>query len=96
MREQARLRVANGQFAFFATVEDVGEDGLEGALRATERPRLTEWRTSDQNAWFFIDSIDEAKLGRVRLDRALRKIADGILGGERRAHVVLSCRLLDW
>jgi hypothetical protein len=96
MREQTRLRVADGQFAFFATVEDVGEDGLEGALRAIERPRLAEWRASDQKAWFFVDSIDEAKLGRVRLDRALRRIADGIAGGERRAHLVLSCRLLDW
>jgi hypothetical protein len=96
MREQARLRVAAGQYAFFATVEDVSEDGLAGALRAAERPRLAAWLASDQNAWFFIDSIDEAKLGRVRLDRAFRKIADGISGGERRAHVVLSCRLLDW
>jgi hypothetical protein len=96
MREQARLRVAAGQYAFFATVEDVAEDGLDGALRAAERPRLAAWRTSDEDAWFFIDSIDEAKLGRVRLDRAFRKIADGISGGERRAHVILSCRLLDW
>jgi hypothetical protein len=96
MREQARLRVAAGQHAFFATVEDVAEDGLDGALRAAERPRLAAWRTSDQDAWFFIDSIDEAKLGRVRLDRAFRKIADGISGAERRAHVILSCRLLDW
>ena len=96
MREQARLRVAAAQHAFFATVEDVAEDGLDGALRAAERPRLAAWRTSDQDAWFFIDSIDEAKLGRVRLDRAFRKIADGISRAERRAHVILSCRLLDW
>src|SRR6185312_15057935 len=31
-----------------------------------------------------------------QLDRALRKVADGIAGGERRAHIILSCRLLDW
>jgi len=96
MREPARLRVAAEQFAFFATVEDVANDGLEGALHAAERPHLTAWRTSDQDARFFIDPIDEAKLGRIRLDRALRKIADGIAGGERRAHIILSCRLLDW
>lgn len=96
MREQARLRVTAGQQAFFATVEDLAEDGLDGALSAAERPHLATWRTSDQDAWFFIDSIDEAKLGRVRLDRAFRRIADGISGAERRAHVILSCRLLDW
>lgn len=96
MREQTRLRVAHGQFAFFASVEDVGNDGLEAALRTVERSLLAAWRASDQNAWFFIDSIDEAKLGRVRMDRALRKIADAISGEERRAYIVLSCRLLDW
>ena len=32
MREQARLRKEAGQFAFYATVEDVGEDGLENSL----------------------------------------------------------------
>lgn len=96
MREQVRLRVERGQFAFFASVEDVGNDGLEGALRTADRSRLAAWQTSGQSAWFFIDSVDEAKLGRVTVDRALRKIADGIQGGERRAHIVLSCRLLDW
>jgi hypothetical protein len=30
------------------------------------------------------------------LEKALRRIADGIAGGERRAHVILSGRLTDW
>jgi hypothetical protein len=30
MREQARVRTATGQFAVYATVEDVDRDGLEG------------------------------------------------------------------
>jgi hypothetical protein len=96
MHEQARLRTGTGQFAVYATVEDVGRDGLEGALGATDRARLATWRVTDQDGWFFFDSVDEARLGQVRLDRALRQIADGILGVERRAHIVLSCRLTDW
>jgi hypothetical protein len=96
MREQARVRTATGQFAVYATVEDVDRDGLEGALGAADRARFANWRGTDNPGWFFIDSIDEAKLGRVRFDRALRRIADGILGTERRAHLVLSCRLTDW
>ena len=96
LREQARRRTAAGQFAFFATVEDVDRDGLDGALTAADRTRLVRWRGLGESAWFFVDSIDEAKLGRVRLERAIRRIADGIVGEERRAYIVLSCRLTDW
>ena len=37
MREQARRRTEAGQFAFYATLEDVGHDGLDSALRPGER-----------------------------------------------------------
>ena len=62
MREQARLRKEAGQFAFYATVEDVGTDGLENSLGSEDRTRLVSWRDkSTESAWFFIDSVDEAK-----------------------------------
>ena len=62
MREQARRRTEAGQFAFYATLEDVGQDGLESALRPGDRARLMSWRErSDESAWFFVDSVDEAK-----------------------------------
>jgi hypothetical protein len=97
MREQARRRTEAGQFAFYATVEDVGRDGLDGALAPGDRGRLASWRgKSDESAWFFVDSVDEAKLSGIRLERAIRRIAEGIAGNERRAHVILSGRLTDW
>ena len=37
MVEQARLQAKAGRFAFYATAEDVGQDGLEGALRGGSR-----------------------------------------------------------
>jgi hypothetical protein len=96
MREQARLRTAAGQFAVYATVEDVGRDNLDSALGPADRVRLRTWRESQDRGWFFVDSVDEAKLSGVRLERAIRRLADGITGAERRAHVVLSGRLTDW
>jgi hypothetical protein len=97
MREQARRRTDAGQFAFYATVEDVGRDGLVDALAFGDRARLASWRgTPDESAWFFVDSVDEAKLSGIRLEKAIRRIADGIAGSERRAHVILSGRLTDW
>ena len=96
MAEQARLQTEAGRFAFYATVEDVGQDGLASALHAADRARLATWRTSNEAAWFFIDSVDEAKLIGVRLEKAVRRLGDGIVGAERRAHIVLSGRLTDW
>ncbi|HME21397.1 MAG TPA: hypothetical protein VKI44_08625 [Acetobacteraceae bacterium] len=96
LRERARLLTQAGQFAFYATVQDVGDDGLDGALRQADQVRLGDWRVSDQPAWFFVDSVDEARLDNIRLDRALRKLGDGIDVASRRAHVVLSSRITDW
>jgi len=96
LREQARLQTASGKFAFYATVQDVGRDGLDKALRPADRQRLDAWRKSAEPGSFFIDSIDEAKLDNIRLERALRQIADGVVGNEGRAHVVLSGRHTDW
>jgi hypothetical protein len=96
LTEQARLQTAAGKFAFYATVQDVGRDGLDRGLRPADRLRLNAWRASNEPGWFFVDSIDEAKLNHIRLDRALRQLADGIIGAEGRAHVVLSGRHTDW
>ena len=96
LTEQARLQTAAGKFAFYATVQDVGRDGFDKAFRPADWPRLDAWRKSGEPGWFFIDSIDEAKLDNIRLERALREIADGITGNEVRAHIVLSGRHTDW
>ena len=96
MEEQARLQTKVGRMAFYTTVEDVGRDGLERALSAADRARLAVWHESNEAAWFFIDSVDEAKLNGVRLEKALCRLGDGITGAERRAHITLSGRHTDW
>lgn len=47
-------------------------------------------------AWFFIDSLDEAKLHRQTLGRALAKLGNGLGRALSRCHVVVSCRHSDW
>jgi len=96
LTDQARQLTEAGRFAVYATVQDVGRDGFDKALRPADRQRLSAWRNSNEPGWFFIDSIDEAKLDNIRLERALRQIAQGIAGGEGRAHIVLSGRHTDW
>jgi|GEM_PF-1151910 len=84
-----------GAVSFHATLEDVGTAGLDAAL-ATQHAELAAWRSSDADAWFFLDSIDEAKKARVRLRKALEAIAQGLKGNEGRAYLVLSGRHSDW
>ena len=61
MAERARITCANGRYSFLTTVQDVGADGLEGALSVSDRKTLVEWQASKEDAWFFVDSVDEAK-----------------------------------
>jgi hypothetical protein len=90
MKARARALAADGRTVFYATVEDVGRRGMGAALRPADRARLTAWRASEQDAWFFMDSVDEAKNSGVKLHTALQAIAESIAGAERRAHIVLS------
>jgi hypothetical protein len=96
MIAQSRAVPANAGAAFYATVEDVGRLGVEGALKAADRERMAAWRASDGEAWFFIDSVDEAKNDGVKLRTVVANLADAISGCERRAHIILSGRYSDW
>jgi hypothetical protein len=96
MVARARQQLDAGHPSFYATLEDVGRASFESALRPADRTRLAAWLNSDQDAWLFIDSVDEAKHGGVKFRAALRAIATAIAGAERRAHVVLSGRYTDW
>ena len=99
LKEQARQFSATGAFAFYSTVQDVGRESLESSVGGgvgRDRGAFTAWRASQEPAWFFVDSIDEAKLDNVRLERALARLAEAIVGAEARAHIVLAGRHTDW
>jgi hypothetical protein len=96
LKAQARLLGAAGKFAFYVTVQDIAREGLDGALGFADRHQLDSWRDSDQMAWLFVDSIDEAKLDGLRLETALRKLADAVHRAPARAHIIVSGRITDW
>ncbi len=95
-RERARLTALSSPYVFHASVEDVGNEGLDGALSPEARNRLAAWRKGADEAWLFIDSVDEAKTAGVKFQSVVRKIADGIHGAEERCHIFLSGRFTDW
>jgi hypothetical protein len=99
LKGQARRLSADGAFAFYAAVQDLGREGLDASVNGgvgRNRAALAAWRASEEPAWFFLDSIDEAKLDNVRLERALARLAEAITGAEARVHIVLAGRHTDW
>lgn len=96
LEQRAKQLVASGEFAFHATVQNVAKERLAGALDGPSRARLDAWQNSESTGWFFIDSIDEAKLDHIRFVDALRKIGDGLGNGLPRARIIISGRYTGW
>lgn len=94
--ERARLTAQSHAYVFHASVEDVGREGLDHALSVNARSKLATWRQGVDDAWFFIDSVDEAKVAGIKFERVVRKLAEGIHGAEERCHIFLSGRVTDW
>jgi len=96
LREQSRRLQSEGRFSFFLTVKKAGENGVEQSLTRAQQDRLSEWRSSEALAWFFLDSIDEAKGAHVSLRDALENLADTVHGAGFRANIIFSGRPSEW
>lgn len=96
MRQRAIVLSEQGNASFFIRIEDIEADFYE-AFEVGESSQFNEWLQSTEEAWFFLDSIDEARLENPRtFERALRKFAKGIRSGAHRAHIILSSRPYSW
>ena len=97
MRQQAKRLVEEDRFAFFVELESLDREPVEDVLPAGDEERLEEWKTDGKApAWFFLDAVDELKLTRGKLNRALRRLARPLHGSLDRARIVISCRPSDW
>lgn len=97
MRQQAKRLAEEDRFAFFVELESLDREPVEDVLPAGGEERLEEWKTDGKApAWFFLDAVDELKLTRGKLNRALRRLARPLHGSLDRARIVISCRPSDW
>src|SRR5438105_6069321 len=78
LRETARRLRREGKAAFFCHIEDLATDGLEKALSEGNGEEVRNWLAGDHSAWFFLDSVDEARLTNHRYFQYLRQIEDEI------------------
>jgi hypothetical protein len=90
-----RLRNA-GHPAFFLRIEELADEGTEAALDSVGSKLFEAWQAGSSEAWFFLDSVDEARLNSKSFDTALRRFAKDLGTCLERAHVYVSCRVTDW
>lgn len=94
-RHQCETLQADGKPAFFLRIEDL-DQGTEQALDRESTERFRAWLAAPGEAWFFLDSVDEARLNRKNFETALRRFAKDIGDATERAHIYVSCRVTDW
>jgi hypothetical protein len=95
-RHQCDVLKAAGSPAFFLRIEELADQGVEVALDGESAKLFETWLTGSGEAWFFLDSVDEARLNRKNFDTALKRFAKDLGTGLERAHVYVSCRVTDW
>lgn len=95
-RQQAAALSSKGNPAFFIRIEDIKEDFYTAFEVGTEDEFQT-WLQSTEQAWFFLDSVDEARLEHPRtFEKAIRRFAKGLENAAPRAHIYLSSRPYAW
>lgn len=95
-RNQQRALSAQGKSAFFIRIEELADQGFEAALEPGSAESFAKWRSGSEQAYFFLDSVDEARLNRKSLETALKKFARDLDRAVERAFVFVSCRVTDW
>jgi hypothetical protein len=91
----ARLR-AGGAKAFFIRIEAI-DAAFEDAFEVGTAEEFSEWLASDDEAFFFLDSVDEAQLGTPRaLEDAVRLFGARIHDARERARIVITSREDAW
>lgn len=92
MRQLTKELIDKGKWAFFFRIEDLGEQSIEEALEGS-LGSVDDWLDCDVPGYFFLDSVDEARLtNQQNFRRALKKLSKKIIGQVHRAHIFISSR----
>ena len=96
MWKRAELKRQVGDAAFFIRIEDIIEE-FELAFEVGDADDFDAWLASSDEAWFYLDSIDEARFDDPRaFEKAIRRFARRIASAQHRAHIVISSRPYAW
>ncbi len=95
-RRAAEVVAEKQGVGFFVPVEAVAAAGVDGALSKSQRDALREWRAGTAPGWFFLDSVDEAKLKLRTLASSINAVGRELEPELSRIHLVVSGRTSDW
>ena len=92
-RDMSRNRAER---AFLIRIEDIKDD-FESAFEVGNADALADWMNSGEDAWFFLDSVDEARLDSPHtFEKAIRHFAGRIKSAQHRARIFISSRPFAW
>ena len=95
LRKRAVEVREQGRTSFFAPIEHIAKVGFEKAI-GRDASSFRKWRATLEPAWFFLDSVDEARVNQQDFELALLGFSDALEDGLDRAHVFISCRGSYW
>ena len=97
LRAQTERLRSEGQSAFFCRLEILAEESFEDALEIGTPQDFQSWRDSDAHGYFFLDSVDEARLASPHaLEKAVIHFAKMVKPHMHRSTVVISTRPNAW
>jgi hypothetical protein len=96
IQEQVKRLQAQGKSSFFLRIENI-ENGDLGFDDLESPKRFEAWLNSENEAWIFLDSVDEARLKNSnQFDEALRVIGNKLAPAMKRTHFYISSRRAYW
>ena len=87
---------SEGKDAFFFRLESLS-GGLRISFEIGNEQEFEVWLSSKEEAWFFLDSVDEARLKSFRnFEEAIRSFAAELGANKQRAHIYITSRPSEW
>ncbi|ENU09368.1 NACHT domain-containing protein [Acinetobacter calcoaceticus] len=94
--EQAKKLEKANKFSFFIRIEDIDNDFIE-SFEVGNEDTFVRWLSSTDEAWFFLDSVDEARLEDPRaFQKAIKKFKSKIQTASHRCYIYISSRPYSW
>ncbi|MEQ9145519.1 MAG: hypothetical protein RLO08_14295 [Parvibaculaceae bacterium] len=96
LKQQTKRLKAAGKDAFFMRLEHLVDEFVIAFEIGTNEEFQT-WKASGQPGWFFLDSVDEARLtGPKQFERAIKRFGQTLGEALNRSHVFITSRGSVW